>query len=119
MSVMPQQEQIQIHTNRITAPMKTKCFIPLVLGLVTMLSLASCQTTSSSGGPTEAVACAKCQMVAYERVGTMNKQITVLRGETMTCPDCESAARNYFSKGMSLKHTCPSCGSQLVHCRAH
>lgn len=58
-------------------------------------------------------------MVAYERVGTMNKQITVLRGETMTCPDCVTVARDYFSKHISMKHTCASCGGALSHCRAH
>lgn len=99
--------------------MKTQSFLLSLLGLAAMVSLSSCQTTSSAGGPTEAVTCGKCQMVAYERVGTVNKQITVLRGETMSCPDCESAAKNYFIKGGALKHTCTSCGSALVHCRAH
>ena len=98
--------------------MKTKYFISVLLALAAIVSLSSCQTTSSSG-PTEAVTCAKCQMVAYERVGTINKQITVLRTEHMTCPDCDSAIRSYFTKGISLKHTCPSCGGALVHCRAH
>jgi hypothetical protein len=87
-----------------------------MLALAALVGLTSCQTTS---GPSEAVACAKCKMVAFERVGTASKQVTVLRSETMTCPDCESVARNYFAKGMPLKHTCASCGGALVHCRAH
>jgi hypothetical protein len=98
--------------------MKTKTFLLSILGLAAMVSLTSCQTTSG-GGPTEAVTCAKCQMVAFERVGNVNKQVTVLRGATMSCPDCESTARDYFSKGVSLKHTCSSCGGSLTHCRAH
>lgn len=99
--------------------MKTKSILSALLALVAMASLSSCQTTSSAGGPTEAVSCAKCQMIAYERVGTLNKQVTVLRGENMTCPDCESAIKNYFAKGGALRHTCSSCKGQLVHCRAH
>jgi len=58
-------------------------------------------------------------MVAYERVGTMGKQMTVLRGETMTCPDCKSMASNFFSKAASLKHTCSTCGGTLTHCTMH
>jgi hypothetical protein len=99
--------------------MKTKSILSALLAIVAMASLSSCQTASSAGGPTEAVACPKCQMIAYERVGAQNKQVTVLRGETMTCPDCESAVKNYFTKGMALRHTCSSCNSKLVHCRAH
>ena len=99
--------------------MKTKSFISAFFALVAVASLSSCQTASSSAGPTEAVMCPKCQMVAYKRVGTINKQITVLSGSTMTCPDCKSMAENYFNKGVSLKHTCASCGTALVHCAAH
>jgi hypothetical protein len=98
--------------------MKTKSLLPMI-ALAALLSLVSCQTTGSSGGPTEAVTCAKCKMVAYERVGTVNKQIAVLRTEHMTCPDCDSAIKNYFSKGIALRHTCSACGGALVHCRAH
>lgn len=99
--------------------MKTKSFISALFALAALVSLSSCQTASSSAGPTEAVMCPKCQMVAYKRVGTINKQITVLSGSTMTCPDCKSMAENYFNKGASLKHTCASCGTTLVHCAAH
>lgn len=97
--------------------MKTKSFATALLGLAAIVGLTSCQTTA--GGPSEAVTCSKCHMVAYERVGTINKQITVLRGETMACPDCVSQARDYFSKAISMKHTCASCGGTLTHCRAH
>jgi hypothetical protein len=99
--------------------MKTKTILSALLAIVAMASLSSCQTASSAGGPTEAVTCAKCQMVAYQRVGTTNKQVTILRTEHMTCPDCETAIKNYFTKGIALRHTCSSCGSALVHCRAH
>lgn len=106
--------QTQTNTN-----MKTKSFISAFFALAAVVSLSSCQTASSSAGPTEAVTCSKCQMVAYKRVGTINKQITVLSGKTMTCPDCVSMAENFFSKAVSLKHTCAACGGAMAHCTAH
>jgi hypothetical protein len=100
--------------------MKTKSRIALLLSLVATLGLVSCQTTTSSTEPTEAVTCSKCQMVAYKKVGFgINKQIQVLSGKTMTCPECKSIAENFFSKSVSLKHTCSACGGELAHCVAH
>jgi len=99
--------------------MKTKSFFSAMLSLAAILGLASCETTSSTAGPTDAVTCSKCQMVAYNRPATMNKQLTILRGEKMVCPDCKSMAENFFSKSVSLKHTCPSCGGAIAHCRVH
>lgn len=100
--------------------MKMKSRIALLFSITAVLGLASCQTTTTSAEPTEAVTCSKCQMVAYKKVGFgVNKQIQVLSGKTMTCPDCKSIAQNFFSKSVSLKHTCPTCGGALAHCVAH
>jgi hypothetical protein len=95
--------------------MKTK-LIPSLIALIAIASLSSCQTVSTGGAPKEALTCPKCKMVAFERVGTIHKEVTILRGETMSCPDCESAARNYFTKGISLNHTCKTCGVAMVKC---
>jgi hypothetical protein len=99
--------------------MKTKSFISAFLALAAIVSLSACQTASSTAGPTEAVTCSKCQMVAYKRTGIVGKQLQVLRGENMTCPDCKSMAENYFSKHVSLKHTCSTCGGTVAHCTVH
>jgi hypothetical protein len=100
--------------------MKMKSRITLLLSLAAALGLASCQTTTGSAEPREAVTCSKCQMVAYKKVGFgINKQIQVLSGKTMTCPECTSIAENFFSKSVSLKHTCSACGGELAHCVAH
>ena len=97
----------------------TKSFISILLGLAAAISISSCQTTSGTAGPSEAVTCSKCKMVAYERVGTINKQVQVLRSDVMTCPDCKSMADNFFNKHISLKHSCPTCGGAIAHCTAH
>ncbi|RBP38195.1 hypothetical protein DES53_112193 [Roseimicrobium gellanilyticum] len=100
--------------------MNTRSLISLLLSLAAAFGLASCQTTTGSNEPTEAVTCSKCQMVAYKKVGFgINKQIEVLSGKTMTCPECKSIAQNFFSKSASLKHTCSACGGELAHCVAH
>ena len=100
--------------------MKAKSFISALIALAAMASLSSCQTTATTEGPTEAVTCSKCQMVAYKKVGfNANKQIEVLSGKTMTCPECKSIAENFFSKSVSLKHSCSACGGELAHCKAH
>jgi hypothetical protein len=100
--------------------MKMKSRISLLLSLAAAFSLASCQTTTSSNEPKEAVTCSKCQMVAYKKVGfSINKQVQVLSGKTMTCPDCKSIAQNFFSKSGPLKHSCSACGGELAHCVAH
>jgi hypothetical protein len=101
--------------------MKTKSFISAILGFAAVVGLSSCQTASSTAGPTEAVTCSKCQMVAFKRYGQARdkRNIQVLSGTAMTCPDCKSMASNYFSKTVSLKHTCPSCGGAIAHCTVH
>lgn len=92
------------------------------LGLVAFLP--SCQSTATTAaGPSEAVMCAKCKTVWISKPVTLGSpgrgQVTVLRdSKTMTCPECQLAADNYWKTG-SMKHTCSHCGDSLTHCTQH
>jgi hypothetical protein len=36
----------------------------------------------------------------------------------MECPDCKSAAENFFTTG-NWQHTCKTCGDSIEVCKAH
>jgi len=36
----------------------------------------------------------------------------------MECPDCKSAAANFFATG-NYQHTCATCGDSMAVCDAH
>ena len=93
------------------------------LGLITLMP--SCQsTTATATTGSEAVMCDKCKTVwvmnkptALGAPGRM--QTTIYRdSKTMSCPDCQLAADNYWKTG-SMKHTCSHCGGTLTHCTQH
>lgn len=89
-----------------------------ILGLAAMLT--SCQT--SAGGPESAVTCDKCRTVYFKAPASTTPggkgMVTLRDASRMDCPDCESAAANFFKTG-SLKHKCSHCEGSLSHCAKH
>jgi len=98
------------------------------LGLSGLIA-AGCQS-SSNGDPhagmdmsSQAVMCSKCQ-VTYVKVpasdsgGKPGRMMAYSTRKVMECPDCKSAAANFFATG-KLEHTCKTCGDSLSICEAH
>ncbi len=91
-----------------------------MLGLAGLLT--SCQSPSST--PTAAVSCDKCRTIHFQApssgYGPGNKGIVTLRhAESMSCPDCENQVIAMLKTGSLTRHTCPSCGGVLNHCKKH
>jgi hypothetical protein len=95
-------------------------------GLVIGVTVAAgCQgmakNSSAVDAPsTQAVACSKCK-VTYVRVPATGPRARTVRYTTekrMECPDCRSAAENFFATG-KLQHTCKHCGDTLEICESH
>ena len=88
----------------------------LAAGLAVILSGCSSMGAGSKADE-KAVMCSKCQTVWVSRPNLMGKgQVTAYtKDKKMVCPDCESAAKNFFATG-KLQHTCRACGDSLVVC---
>ena len=101
-----------------------------LFGIGASLLLAGCQTggtaTPASHTMTPgAVQCDKCQTTWVNTPGT-----TIQGGQggsgitgystqaTMACPDCKSAAVNFFTTG-NLMHDCKACAGNMKACEAH
>lgn len=80
--------------------------------------------TKSATADEQAVTCPKCETTwVKERQaisgGQSSSNTYVIRNkEKMTCPDCKSAAANFFATG-KLQHACPSCGTDMKACEKH
>ena len=91
------------------------------------LLLAGCQaagdhSTEAAAAPsTQALVCDKCK-VTYVQVPVgagKGSPITEYRQQkSMVCPDCKSAAANFFATG-KFEHTCKTCGDTMEICKAH
>lgn len=94
--------------------------LPLLLGITAVFLIAGCRTDSSAttDAAEKAVSCAKCKIVWVQRPHQIGR-ITEYRSEkSMSCPDCKSAAENFFKTG-KLVHTCSQCGGEVKHCTVH
>lgn len=86
----------------------------LMAGFLTLISLpiAGCvghhdpHTTHAEN----AVMCDKCK-VTFELIGSHTVRHEYIK--VMLCPDCESAAANFFKTGQ-LKHHCAHCGGTMT-----
>ncbi len=72
---------------------------------------------------TQAVMCDKCKTVWVrkpETIGSPGRFQTIIYrdSKTMTCPDCQLTADNFWKTG-SMKHSCSHCGGTLTHCTQH
>jgi len=89
-------------------------------GLLATLLAAGCQTAAPAvDHSAHALTCDKCK-VTYVRVPDTAKGRIVgyTNQKHMECPDCKSAAANFFSTG-KLQHTCATCGDSMEVCEAH
>ena len=82
--------------------------------------MTGCTTTGhkagmSMGADEPAVMCGKCQAVWVSRPHQINKVTVYRKVKTMQCPDCNSAAENFFKTG-KFDHTCTACGDSLMAC---
>jgi|GEM_PF-1150167 len=79
--------------------------------------------TSSAIDAEQVLTCPKCETTwvkEQQSVGSAGRSNTyIIRNkEKMTCPDCKSAAANFFTTG-KLQHACPSCGVDMKVCEKH
>lgn len=80
--------------------------------------------TTSASAEEQVVTCPKCETtwVKERQVvsgGRSTSNTYVIRStKKMTCPDCETAAANFFATG-KLAHTCKSCGVDMKACEKH
>ena len=107
---------------------RTKRFALMAGLLGSGLLLAGCQAAggrspdTAAPAPPQALACDKCK-VTYIQVpvgaGRGSPAITEYRQQkSMVCPDCKSAAANFFATG-KFQHTCKTCGDTMEICKAH
>lgn len=95
-----------------------------LLGVVALsaLALAGCQTTPHTAGPvsSKAVKCNKCEItyVSVPETGSKNRVIGYKNSAKMECPECRTAAQNFFDTG-KLVHTCTSCAGTMETCEGH
>lgn len=59
-----------------------------------------------------AAMCSKCKMVWVRRPHQTGKATVYRSEQAMQCPDCKSAAANFFTTG-KWQHTCTACGDNL------
>ncbi len=89
----------------------------------TALVAAGCQSNkpaTADATPGEAVMCAKCQTTWVKLPRTEKGRVvayTTRKG--MVCPDCKSAAENFFATG-KMENTCATCGPDAMEvCKMH
>lgn len=78
-------------------------------------------SAASADAVPAAVACERCE-TTWVKVPLRGKGTRVVGYSTrkeMACPDCTSAAENFFA-GRGLRHTCSTCGPDAVKvCATH
>lgn len=99
-----------------------------ILALVagSALALGACHSTGASGhdmstmSSDKAITCSKCQVtfVNYPVTGDKGHVVGYAKRPEMVCPDCRSAAENFFKTG-EFKHTCKTCGDSMEMCTTH
>ena len=93
------------------------------LGLLalTALTMVGCQSKESSqavSAETKAAKCDKCQTVWVSTPQQQGKFVTISTTKSMKCPECKSAAANFFETG-KFAHACTACGGQIEKCDVH
>jgi hypothetical protein len=78
-------------------------------------------STMAATGDGQAVACDKCK-VTWRQVperGGKGRIVGYRTSKSHECPECRSAAENFFSTG-KLEHTCKTCGDNALEvCKMH
>jgi ribosomal protein L37AE/L43A len=65
----------------------------------------------------KSVMCGKCRAVWVRRARDTAKTTVYRREKARQCPDCKSAAANFFATG-KWQQTCAKCGESLSECMA-
>jgi protein-arginine kinase activator protein McsA len=88
------------------------------------LFIVGCQAnrTQAAAEPasTQALMCDKCK-VTYVQVpvtGGKTRVVGYQSEKRMECPDCKTAAENFFTTG-KFQHACKTCGDSIEVCKAH
>jgi len=88
------------------------------------LFVAGCQSTptqaANESASKEALTCDKCK-TTYVKVpvtGGKTRVVGYRSEKRMECPDCKTAAENFFATG-NWQHTCKTCGDAIEVCKAH
>lgn len=104
-------------------------FSTITIALALLTALGGCQSAPATGTGENAVAepgekalaCAKCETtwVNVPIRGKAHRIIAYSPRKQMHCPDCVSAAENFFKTGR-LEHACATCGPDAMKvCNAH
>ena len=97
------------------------------LGMSSAVVLAGCASTGANAGPaaaagpsTQAVSCTKCQATYVKVPGSDPKGhfLGYTSRTRMECPDCKTAAQNFFATGQ-LRHACTHCDGTMEVCDSH
>jgi hypothetical protein len=76
-------------------------------------------TTAATMSAQTAVTCTKCEITWVRDPQTQKGRVVGYSSrKVMECPDCRSAAENFFATG-KLEHTCKSCGDTMQACEMH
>ena len=107
---------------------RTKRFALMAGLLGSGLLLAGCQgagtrtADAASAATTRALACDKCKVTYVQVPNAPVKGAPGVVGyrsaKNMECPDCKSAAANFFATG-KFEHNCKTCGPSMEVCEAH
>ena len=97
----------------------------LGLALTAGLFAAGCQTADKPAesrlvASDQGVMCEKCK-TTWVKVPESTRGLRVIaytEQKRHTCPDCTTAAQNFFATG-KLEHSCKTCGDNMKVCEAH
>ena len=105
----------------------TKVLFAGLFGATTLVAVG-CQTDNkpAQSNPTvskEGVSCDKCQttwvQIPNRAAGRQGGEVVGYSTQkSHACPDCKSAAENFFATG-KLEHACKTCGGNTEVCQQH
>src|SRR5262245_41456510 len=92
----------------------------LLLTFIVLGSACESSHKTDEGVPAQniqAAMCPNCETVWVHEVQAVGKSriMTYTAKSHMECPDCRSAATNFFATGR-LEHACATCGGTLERC---
>ena len=96
----------------------------LAVSVPAVILLAGCQSggakaASADAMSTKGVMCSKCQVTYVQLPNSQkNRVVGYSTRKSMECPECKSAAENFFATG-KLEHTCKLCGDSMAVCESH
>ena len=90
--------------------------VAAILGACVLAGCAMSGNRQTATAPsTQAVMCSKCQVTWVKVPAQYGKVTAFTTHKSMVCPDCKSAAQNFFATG-KMSHTCKTCGETMELC---